>query len=79
VRLSGDNPPHVEAPLASGSSAAKDQIVDRVVRQLRNLGERGVDDLGTQVVGSHLGERSLDGPPDGGADGGDDGGFESSE
>ena len=65
--------PH-DAP-RDGHLVPEQQVVDGLRVERGHLGERGLDDLGAQVVGAHAGERALERPPDRGAGGGDDDGF----
>src|SRR5690606_24917648 len=66
------DPRHVVALLAAGQPTAEQEVVDLARVQLRNLGHRGADHLGGEVVGPHVLERTLEGAADRRARGGDD-------
>ena len=65
----------VVALLAAGQAAAEHQVVDVLGVQLGDLGERGLDDRGGQVVRAQVLQGALEGPADGRAGGRDDHGF----
>ncbi|GAA2862510.1 hypothetical protein GCM10010472_19870 [Pseudonocardia halophobica] len=60
------------ALLAAGQPAAQQQVVDLRGVQAGDLVEGGPDDLGGEVVGAHVLQRTLAGAADGRASGGDD-------
>ena len=67
-----DDAGEVHAGLTGGLAAAQDEVLDEVAVERRHLLEDGVDDLRGEVVGTHVDQRTLHGPPDGRAGGGDD-------
>jgi hypothetical protein len=67
--------PHVEAVLTAGQPAAEVQVIDAVGRQRRDLRHRSGDDVGDEVVGSDVDERTLERARDRRARGRDDDGL----
>src|SRR4051794_38584678 len=69
AHLHGDDTAEVVALLAAGQTAPEHQVVDVARVQLRDLGERGLDDRGGEVVRAQVLEGALEGAADGGAGG----------
>jgi len=64
AELHGDHAGEIEALLATGKPAAKQEILDVRRVELGHLGQRRSDHLAGQVIGTDGGERSLERPAD---------------
>jgi hypothetical protein len=71
----GDDPADVERLQALRHAATAEQVLDGGRVHLRVPLQQLVDDEGAHLVGTLLGQRSLEGTADRGADGVDDHGF----